>query len=166
MTPADYFNNKDTVDLADLDFGLQPETGVAARLSAFIISFINIDDFVCYDPEAQANPRWESTAGCGNSSRGFKYNNQAMALSALAHTLSGFSIGRWGSCYLAECDYNLLVEVKTYIDEEYNPASRMQHNGEWLHGVKTLNQVIEKWEDAYAKDHPEYLMKILKRNKT
>lgn len=155
------FRNRDVIDLADLDFGSYQEVSVAARLSAFIMSFVSIDDFVCYDPEQQ--PRYECSAGMGGSAQGFKYNNQGMALSALASNLSGFSVGRYGSCYLAECDYDLLVMLQTYIDEDFNPSSRMQNNGEWLHGKKMLNDVITKFENAYAKDHPDYLLKVLKR---
>jgi hypothetical protein len=162
----DNFRNKDVVDLADLNFDPYPPEGMAARLSSFVISFIDIDDFVCYDPEQEHSDQYRCSAGTGRSAQGFRYNNLSMALSALASNLAGFSVGRYGSCYLAECDYDLLVNLKTYIDDDFNPSSRMSRSGEWLHGVKCLETVIHKFENAYAKDHPEYLLKTLKRIKT
>jgi hypothetical protein len=39
----------------------------------------------------------------------------------------------------------------------------MQNSGEWLQGQKMLVDVIAKFENAYAKDHPDFLIKVLKR---
>jgi len=155
------FDNKDVLDFADFDFDHYQNEGCAGRLAAFIMSFVGVDDFVCADTEIDI--RFECTAGCGNSPTGFKYPNQGQALSALASHFAGYSVGRYGSCYLAKCDYDLLVGIQTYIEDDYNPSARMQGSGEWLHGLNMLNDVIAKFENAYAKDHPDFLIKVLKR---
>lgn len=159
MTSPFQPENKAVVDFDYFHIDANNHT-VAGELAVILMAHTEIDELHnIIEPEVY----WNSSVGTGGGGWNYACPSQAAQRACLASHFASYAHRHYESCYLALSEYECLMTLIEYLEEESMPPQHRKN----LHdqAVITLNKVCREFERAYAKEVPGFLFTLL-RNST